>query len=330
MLTEILTLGGLGALSSLGLGIASKVFEVEVDPRETAINDVLPKANCGACGLAGCSGLAAAIVKGEAPVSACTVGGASVAKKVAEIMGQEANLNAGEMLTAKTLCKGGCNEANEKFRYDGVMDCRAAILLAGGAKSCIYGCMGLGTCASVCPFDAIVMSPDRLPVIDQEKCTACGICVKACPKMIIELAPVSKDVFVACSSKDKGPVVKKNCSVGCIGCGICARTCPFEAIELKDNLARIDYQKCTNCGLCATKCPTNSIEDSLPGRDKAFILENCTGCQICKKVCPVDAITGDLKKIHIVDTERCIGCQICYSRCPVDAIEMKMEVYASH
>lgn len=330
MLTEILTLGGIGALSSIGLGIASKVFEVEVDPREAAINDNLPHANCGACGFPGCSGFAAAVVSGNAPAAGCTVGGASVAKKVAEIMGLEVDLNAGEKLAARILCKGGCNEAKNKFKYDGVLDCRAAILLAGGSKSCIYGCLGLGTCASVCPFDAIVMSTNMLPVIDEEKCTACGICVKACPKMIIELAPVSKKVYVGCSSKDKGPVVKKNCTVGCTGCGICAKTCPFEAIEVKDNLARIDYNKCTNCGLCAIKCPTRSIQDSLTKRDKAFIVEGCTGCQICKKVCPVDAVTGNLKKMHTVDAERCIGCQICYNRCPVDAIKMRSEVYVSY
>lgn len=329
MLTEILTLGGLGAISSLGLGIAAKRFEVKLDPREVEINDSLPHANCGACGFPGCSGFAAAVVRGDAPVGGCTVGGVPVANRVAGIMGIEVSVEGGEKLVARTLCKGGRPRARERFRYDGVSDCRAAILLAGGAKSCVFGCLGLGTCAAVCPFDAIKISPDMLPVVDEEKCTACGICVKACPKMVIELAPISKKVFVSCSSKDKGAVVKKNCSVGCTGCGICVKTCPYEAIEVRDNLARIDYNKCTNCSLCAIKCPTNSIEDSFARRDRAFVLENCTGCQICKKVCPVDAIRGDLKKMHTVDIERCIGCQICYNRCPVDAIAMRSEVYVS-
>ncbi|MEW6409800.1 MAG: 4Fe-4S binding protein, partial [Nitrospirota bacterium] len=194
------------------------------------------------------------------------------------------------------------------------------VLAGGGDKSCIYGCLGYGTCAVVCPFDAITMTKDDLPEVDLIKCTGCGKCAVACPKKVIEILPLSKQVIVRCHSKDKGSVVKKYCHVGCIACGICVKTCPFEAIVMENNLARIDLDKCRACGLCVTKCPTNAIMDYIPERTKALITEGCNGCAICRKICPVDAISGEIKKMHVVDREKCIGCGICVPRCPKKVI----------
>jgi ferredoxin len=203
------------------------------------------------------------------------------------------------------------------------MDCTAAVLAAGGDKSCEFGCLGYGTCMRACPFDAITMSADNLPLIHPDKCTACGKCVAACPKQVIELARASKAVVISCHSRDKGADTKKKCQVGCIACGICVRTCPVEAIKIDNNLARIDHGKCIVCGLCVKKCPTSAIKDHIPLRPRAFIdPAKCAGIDVCAKVCPVNAITGDLRSAHVVDQEKCIGCGMCEARCPKKAITM--------
>jgi len=138
---------------------------------------------------------------------------------------------------------------------------------------------------------------------------------------VIEVLPASRQVLVACHSKDKGSDTKKNCEVGCIACGICVKVCPFDAPEVKDNLSRIHLDKCKVCGICVTKCPTKAIKDYIPHRPKAFVLDHCIGCQICAKVCPVNAASGELKKKHTIDQTRCIGCGICTAKCPVQAID---------
>jgi electron transport complex protein RnfB len=167
------------------------------------------------------------------------------------------------------------------------------------------------------------MSVDNLPLIDKEKCTACGKCVAACPKQVIELGLQSKAVVISCHSKDKGLDVKKKCQVGCIACGLCVRTCPVDAIKVDNNLARINHEKCITCGLCVKKCPTNAIHDYLSPRMKALIhAEKCAGIDICAKVCPVNAIFGDLRAVHTVDQSKCIGCGMCAARCTKKAIEM--------
>lgn len=142
------------------------------------------------------------------------------------------------------------------------MDCRAQNMLAGGSKSCSYGCLGYGTCKDVCEFDAIQII-DGIAVIDKDKCTACKKCISVCPKGIIELIPYEQEIIVKCKSRDLGKIVRNNCSIGCIGCGICAKNCPQEAIKLENNLAKVDYEKCINCGICAEKCPTKAIYTSL-------------------------------------------------------------------
>lgn len=253
-------LGGLGIIFGAGLSIASRIFQVEVNPKVEEVREALPGANCGACGFPGCDGLANAIAEGNAPVTACSVGGQVVADKIAEIMG--VNPVATEKKVAVVLCQGDCDKAKDKYEYHGIMDCRAQNILAGGSKSCSYGCLGCGTCKDVCEFGAIEII-NGVAVIDKEKCTSCEKCIEACPKNIIELVPYEQQVIVKCKSKDAGKVVRGNCSIGCIGCRICVRSCPEEAFNFGNFLAEINYDKCTNCGTCVEKCPTKAIWSDL-------------------------------------------------------------------
>lgn len=185
MLGGLLVMGGLGIVVGAGLAIASKIFYVYVDPKIEAIEEALPGANCGGCGLPGCNANAEAIVKGKASPSSCVAGGPELAAEIAEIMGVKLELREPEI--AKPGCTYGVQDADLKFRYDGVQDCRAAVLLNGGSKLCPIGCLGLGTCVKACPFDALRIGPDNLPVVDMEKCTGCGTCERVCPKNIIHL-----------------------------------------------------------------------------------------------------------------------------------------------
>ena len=253
-------LGGLGLLFGVSLSIASRIFGVKVDPKIEEVRGALPGANCGACGFPGCDGLANAIVSGKAPINACSVGGKPVADEVADIMGiNDVNF---ERKVAVVLCQGSCDKSKEKYIYEGIKDCRVANILAGGSKSCSFGCLGCGTCKDVCEYDAIQMI-DGVAVIDKEKCTACMKCIEICPKKIIELVPYEQQVVVKCKSLDPGKEVRSKCSVGCIGCQICVKNCPVDAFSFENNLAKINYDKCTNCGICAEKCPTKAIHSTL-------------------------------------------------------------------
>lgn len=258
VLIALAVLGGLGLLFGGVLGIAGKVFAVEVDPREEAIIGCLPGANCGGCGFPGCGGYATAVVAGKAAVNACAAGGESVAKQIGEIMGVAAG--ASVKMIAQVHCTGGGADKTQ-YEYIGVNDCLAAARLPGGGPlSCKYGCLGMGTCEKVCPFDAIHVS-GGVAVVDEDKCKACNKCVDICPRHIIALEPfkTKKHVTIPCSSKDKGPVVTKACSNGCIGCALCVKACPKESITMVDNLAVINYDTCIGCGICAQKCPRKLI-----------------------------------------------------------------------
>ncbi len=249
--------GGTGLFIGVFLGIAGKKFAVEVDPREEAILGVLPGNNCGGCGYAGCSGLAAAIVKGEAEVGGCPVGGAPVAAQIGEIMG----VAAGDIVpqVAFVKCAGTCEKAGQNYDYQGLEDCVMMNMMQdGGPKACNYGCLGGGTCMKVCSFNAIHIV-DGIAVVDKEVCKGCGKCATVCPKHLIEVVPYAQKQLVQCSSKDKGKDVMKACSVGCIGCKMCERACQFDAVKVVDNIAHIDPAKCTGCGACAEKCPKKII-----------------------------------------------------------------------
>ncbi len=318
--------GSLGLVYGLILAIASKKFHVEVDPKIEKIADSLPGVNCGACGFPGCFGYAEGIVNKGLAINLCAPGGADTVKRIADIMGIEAT--AKEKKIAVILCQsGGYENTLLRYDYNGIATCKAAVLLSNGPNYCNFGCVFQNDCVTSCKFGAFDIDKNGMRIIIPEKCTGCGACEKACPRNLIKVLPISKQVHILCSSHDKGPEAKRRCgsNTACINCGLCVKKCPVDAITMNNDLAEIDYNKCISCGLCASICPTKAIFDKLDGkRKKAYILEEkCVGCTICAKKCPVNAITGELKQLHKVNTELCVGCGICLQKCPVKAIQWR-------
>ena len=267
LLSSMMGVGALGVLFGGGLAYASKKFAVEVDPRVEAVLEVLPGANCGACGFPGCNAFAEAVVAGKVEASGCIPGGDEVTQQIAAILGQEVG-ETKEGSIAVVRCKGGREEAVERFRYQGLEDCNAAILIAEGSKGCVYGCLGLGSCVRACPFNAMVMQDNGLPEVLEDICTGCGICVQTCPRDIMELIPVSQKIYLACKSQDRGKSVKSVCKVGCTGCTLCAnpKTTPSGAIEMRDFLPEIINPNADDLQMAMEKCPTNSFvkRESVP------------------------------------------------------------------
>ncbi len=256
IIIPVLILGCLGVIFGAGLAVASKKFAVQIDPRIEKIHGLLPGANCGACGGAGCFGFAESLVEGKVPVDACRVSSDDNRHAIAKILGQKLEKTARKI--ALVHCNGG-TKAKDKYIYEGIEDCVSANSLMGGPKTCKFGCIGLGTCVRVCPFGAITMSDEKLPVIDPHKCKACNKCVSACPKKLFSLVPADHTVFVACVSQDTGKETKNGCPVGCIGCRLCEKACKFNAIRVENNRALIDYHKCTSCRECVKVCPSKTI-----------------------------------------------------------------------
>lgn len=255
----VLSMGLLCLLFTLLLAIADQKLRVEEDPRVGKVLEALPGVNCGGCGYPGCNAFAEHVVAGDAPITGCAPGGPETSEQIAEIMGVEAG--SVEKEVAIVLCHGGIKEAVCSATYTGVQGCHAAMLIGGGGKQCQYGCLGYGDCVSVCPFDAIHMDDNQLPVVNREKCTACGKCVEACPRDLIQIHPISHHIFVFCKSRDKGPLVKKACSVGCIGCRICVKNCPEEdGMKIEENLAVINHDICPASDVLVEKCPMNTIQ----------------------------------------------------------------------
>lgn len=264
MIVTILFLAIVGALAALLLFVVSKKFHVEEDARIELVNEALPGANCGGCGYPGCSGFARACVEAESMEGLfCTVGGNDTMLKVADILGR--TVVEAEPQLAVVRCNGTCNARPKVNQYDGASSCAIAAATYGGETGCTFGCLGLGDCTLACGFDAIKMNPlTGLPEVDEERCTACGACVKACPKMIIELrkkGPKGRRIFVSCVNKEKGGVAKKACDNACIGCSKCFKECKFEAITIANNLAYIDPNKCRLCRKCVEACPTGAIHE---------------------------------------------------------------------
>lgn len=258
----IVILAALGLVLSIILFFVAKKFKVEEDPRIDEVEKVMPGANCGGCGFAGCRAFADAAVKApNLDNNFCPVGGNDVMKKVAAILGYEMKEKA--PMVAVVRCNGTCENRPRTNIYDGVKSCKVKAALYSGDTGCAYGCVGCGDCVAACQFGAISMDPATgLPVVDENKCTACGACSKACPKHVIEIrnkGPRSMRMYVSCISKDKGPVAKKACAAACIGCGICAKTCTHDAITIQDNVAYIDFGKCKLCRECEAMCPTGAI-----------------------------------------------------------------------
>ncbi len=247
-----------GLIASLILSYASKVFAVKEDETFIALRAELPGANCGGCGFAGCDDYAHAICNDpeNTPCNKCSVGGPSVAAKLASILGTEAG--ASEKTAARVLCQGNKDNCKSLYTYTDMTSCKAAKSLFGGSKACPNACLGLGDCVKACQFDAIHVV-NGVATVNEDVCTSCQACIKTCPQHIIVLRPVKNLVTVKCSNTQKGGDTMKACKVGCIGCMKCVKVCPKEAITVENFLSRIDPEKCVSCGLCAKECPTGAI-----------------------------------------------------------------------
>lgn len=273
ILISLLVLGLTGLAAALLLYLIAQKFRVEEDPRIDQVQEVLPGANCGGCGFAGCRALAEACVKADTLDGLlCPVGGAPTMEKVGAILGLAAV--AADPKVAVVRCNGTCEARPRTSEYNGVRSCRIQHNLYVGETACPFGCLGCGDCVAACQFGALSMDPQTgLPVVDEEKCTACGKCVKACPRNIIELrkkGPKGRRMVVLCVNKDKGAIARKACLSACIGCGKCQKECNFEAITVDSNLAYIDPEKCRLCRKCEAACPTGAIHSvNFPARKPA-------------------------------------------------------------
>lgn len=253
---SIIVVGAIGLIGGLILSIASVLMEVKSDEKVEELRAILPGANCGACGYTGCDCYAEALACGEAKPGACAPGGAVMNNELGKMLGVAVEM--AEPQAAAVLCNGTCDKVGSKMMYQGVDSCKGANMLYAGTSDCNYGCLGFGDCQRVCPYGAIEVQ-DGCAVVNTELCTACGLCVKTCPKGIITLLPIKTKATVVCSNKDKGAIARKACQSACIGCGKCVKACQYDAVKVENNLSVIDPHKCTACGECVKACPTNCI-----------------------------------------------------------------------
>lgn len=256
ILIPAVAVGAIGLFFGGLLGFASIVFKVDKDERIDKISELLPGANCGGCGYAGCGALAQAVVEDGVSATKCNLMTDEKNKMICDIMGIKAQTVLKK--TARINCCGSSAACSDRYDFTGIGDCFTAMQLNGGQKSCEYGCLGFGDCVRECSFNAISVE-DKIAKIDTAACVGCGKCAVKCPKELISLVPSDKKYIVACSSRDKGASVKSYCSSGCIGCGICVKNCESDAIHMENNLAKIDYDKCISCGKCAEVCPKKVI-----------------------------------------------------------------------
>ncbi|MBU1356263.1 MAG: 4Fe-4S binding protein [Candidatus Edwardsbacteria bacterium] len=282
---------------------------------------LLPGLDCGLCRLEdGCLGYAQRLAQGEPDISRCLPGGENLKAKLAEM--QAETVMPRSSVASFVDCQGSTENARNRFNYFGVDSCRGAMLLYGGNRECLYGCLRLGDCITACPYGAIGLTPQGLPKIDYSKCTGCGRCTNACPKGILKLAPKTQQIYLACICQAKSEGLPGQCRQGCSTCGSCLKECPYGAIIWDGSLPKIDYEKCRSCSICVYKCPQKSYLDRIPNRPTAFIGLQCNGCQQCKSVCPTDCIIGKKGEHHKVMRGQCIGCGLCFEVCPIKAVTM--------
>lgn len=254
----LLFMGGLGLFLAVVLAVANRKFHVDEDPRVDAVEQMLPSANCGACGFPGCRPFAEACAAGSVNPGKCTVNSTESSEFIAQFLGVE--LSNEEKRVARLACAGGKHVARMRAEYSGLKSCRAAVVTGGGGKACSWGCLGLGDCDVSCDFDAIQMNEFGLPVVDEDKCTACNDCVEACPLDLFSLQPVSHRLWVACKSLAEGDEALADCEVACTGCARCAADAPDGLIQIKNNLAVVDYSKNELAtSLAIQRCPTGAI-----------------------------------------------------------------------
>jgi Na+-translocating ferredoxin:NAD+ oxidoreductase RNF subunit RnfB len=262
LIYAVISLSAIGVISAIILYFVAQKFKVIEDPRIDIVADLLPGANCGGCGLAGCRAFAEALVKtSDMSELNCPVSESEAMKQIAAVLGLEAPEK--DPMIAVVRCQGSRENAPQKVVYNSAISCAFAHALSAGESGCPNSCLGLGDCVVSCKFDAIYIDEvTGLPVVSDENCVACSACVTACPRSIIELRLKGKKdrrIFVSCVNTEKGGPARKNCTVACIGCGKCVKECPYEAITLQNNLAYIDFEKCKLCRKCAPVCPTNAI-----------------------------------------------------------------------
>lgn len=256
LLTPIIILSSIGIISGLVLGIASVLMAVPVDERVEKIKTILPGANCGACGYPGCDGFAHALMKQEVPINGCPPGGEAVVHALAEVL----EIDSVKMTQQIAVVHCYCDDLIRmgKLNYEGINTCTYASQIFGGPTACYYACQGFGDCIEVCAYNAIRIE-DGLAVIDRDLCMGCTLCVTACPKNILKMAPKIGKAIIHCSSIDWGPGVQGVCPIGCVACNRCVKVCTMGAITIEHYLARVDYEICNGCGACVEVCPKKII-----------------------------------------------------------------------
>jgi Na+-translocating ferredoxin:NAD+ oxidoreductase RNF subunit RnfB len=258
IVVSVAILGGVGLTFAALIALTHRKFKVWEDPRIDAVTDMLPGANCGACGQAGCRAFAEGVVAGSLQPAGCTVMGEDDIVSLASFLGVEAG--EANKRVARLLCAGGSDVAVQQADYHGLGTCKAAAAVAGGGKACRWGCLGLADCEVSCDFDAIYMNAHGLPVVDPAKCTACGDCVEACPKDLFVLMPIEQKLIVQCKSWLEGEEIEALCRVACNACGRCAADAAPGLIEMQNGLAVVDYTKNDLADPAAIgRCPTGAI-----------------------------------------------------------------------
>ena len=257
ILTAIAILCGLTVAVATLLVLANKKLRVTEDPRIDRVEQMLPHANCGACNYPGCRAFAEALTRGDVLPAQCTVAAEETRLRIAEFLG--VGVGEQEKRSVRLACAGGTNVARKQARYAGIQSCKAAALVAGGGKSCFWGCLGFGDCEVACRFEAIVMSRHSLPIVQEAKCTACGDCVDACPKDLFTLHPVNHRLWVACKNQESGDRILEHCQVACTACKRCVLDALGELVTMQDNLPVIDYSKDHRTQVPIQRCPTGAI-----------------------------------------------------------------------